>query len=141
MHAAICQQVVDFSRSVHVHVATAYSIVRTCVLMQNMCIIILCLVNSDRCTMFVMRKLWMWTIHGLFAQSVDHAKRKAQSMDSDNSVILMYAMRAGFAGMKLSNCLYCCKSCHSSSDRKVWKIYCPKDGSSFKLVQTVTSTA
>ena len=48
------------------------------------------------------------TIHGLLAQSVDCAKQKAQSMYSDNPVILTYGglfEQAGVAGMKLSDSL------------------------------------
>ena len=106
----------------------------------------------------VMLKPWMWTIHGLcclkhgsalawtiyalLAQSIDHTKWKAQSMDLDNLVILTYAIwQAVWASRSCRHeaiqSPITAKPGRSFSDRKVRKIHCLKDGSSFKLVQTV----
>ena len=107
-----------------------------------------------------MSKPWIWTIHGLryskhgsalarkiyglLAQSVDYEKWKAQSMDSDNPVILTYTIQQAVWARK--SCRHeaiwspiTAKSDCSFLDWKVGKIhvYCLKDGRSFKQVQTI----
>ena len=82
-----------------------------------------------------MCKPWIWTIHGLLAQSIDQAKQKAQSMDLDNPVIRTYAL--WLAVWVSRSCRHEAIDFCSFSDRKVRKIYCLKDGCSFMLVQTV----
>ena len=106
-----------------------------------------------------MRKLWMWTIHGLgcskhgsvlvqtihelLAQSVDRAKRKAQSMDLDNPVILTYAIwQAVWVSMQELQAwsypiAYHCKIRLLFPIGKLGKYIAWKMEAPFKLVQTV----